>query len=534
MTKNLLTLFRIQFLNQSGFNVFRYEKDPKKKNKTIAMFVGISILSVIMAGYSFALGYGFGFLGIYDIVPGFAVTITSLVILVFTFFKTNGFIFACRDYDMLMSLPFSTKTIITAKFLYMYISNLVLAAVVMIPMCGGYAVWAKPSFLGYLMWLLGIVITPLFPMTVASAIGAVIIAVGARFRHKVLVQVVLSLAMIVGILVLSFAAPEESSGNTAVFMSQVENIGVSLSGKIHKIYPLSSWFDKALKDNSFINLLLFIIVPVVWYLIYVVIVGKIYRWVNTALTTFHASSNYKVGTLKSSSVMMALVKKEIRRFLSSPPYIINIGVGIIMIMVFTIASIFLGVDKLMVMLGMPGLDKELLYIIPLIIAMITNMSCTSTASLSLEGKNLWIVQSLPISSKIVYQSKMLFNIIVVLPFSLFSSIVFMIELKVSFIIGILYILVSVSTVSFSTVLGMCASIHLPKFEWENEIEVIKQSASSTIGVFSSMIGYFVLGAITFILSKVIPGEIVLLGISVVLGFAALLIYRHIVKQKLNV
>lgn len=462
MVSNLLTLFKIQFLNQSGLNVFRYEKDRKKKNKTIAMFVGVSILYVIMAGYSFALGYGFGFLGIYDIVPGYAVTITSLVILIFTFFKTNGFIFACRDYDMLMSLPFSTKTIITAKFLYMYISNLVLAAVVMIPMCAGYAVWAKPSFIGYIMWLLGIIITPLFPMTVASAIGAVIIAVGARFRHKVFVQVVLSIAMIAGIFCFSFSAPDESSDDTALFMSQVQNIGESLSEKMHHIYPFSSWFDTALKDNNFISLLLFIVVPVVWYLIYVVIVGKIYRWVNTALTTFHASSDYKVGTLKTSSVMMALVRKEVRRFLSSTPYIINIGVGVIMIMIFTVASIFIGIDKLMIMLGIPGMDKGLAYIIPLIIAMIVNMSCTSTVSLSLEGKNLWIIQSLPISSKILFQSKMLFNMIVVLPFSLFSSIVFMIELKVSPILAILYILVSVVTVSFSTVLGMCAAISFSK------------------------------------------------------------------------
>lgn len=166
--------------------------------------------------------------------------------------------------------------------------------------------------------------------------------------------------------------------------------------------------------------------------------------------------------------------------------------------------------------------------------MIVNMSCTSTVSLSLEGKNQWIIQSLPISSKILFQSKMLFNMIVVLPFSLFCSIVFMIELKVSSILAILFILVSVVTVSFSTVLGMCAAIHFPKFEWENEIEVIKQSASSTMGVFSSMIGYLVLTVITYILSMVIPGEIVLFVLAAILGFVTFLLYGHVVRQKINV
>ena len=166
--------------------------------------------------------------------------------------------------------------------------------------------------------------------------------------------------------------------------------------------------------------------------------------------------------------------------------------------------------------------------------MIVNMSCTSTVSLSLEGKNLWIIQSLPISSKILFQSKMLFNMIVVLPFSLFCSIVFMIELKVSPILAILYILVSVVTVSFSTVLGMCVAIHFPKFEWENEIEVIKQSASSTIGVFSSMIGYLVLVVITYILSMVIPGEIVLFVLAAILGFVTFVLYGHVIRQKIKV
>ena len=140
--------------------------------------------------------------------------------------------------------------------------------------------------------------------------------------------------------------------------------------------------------------------------------------------------------------------------------------------------------------------------------MIVNMSCTSTVSLSLEGKNLWIIQSLPISSKILFQSKMLFNMIVVLPFSPFCIIVFM--------------------------LGMCAAIHFPKFEWENEIEVIKQSASSTMGVFSSMIGYLVLTVITYILSMVIPGEIVLFVLAAILGFVTFLLYGHVVRQKINV
>ena len=134
MQNKLLAVLKIQFLNQSGLNQFRYENNKKKRGQSITVLIGITLLGIILVGFSFLIGFGYGIMGMAEVIPGFALTMVSLVTLIFSFLKTSGYLFAFQDYDMLMSLPLSVKTIVTGKFLYMYLNNLLFSLAVMLPM----------------------------------------------------------------------------------------------------------------------------------------------------------------------------------------------------------------------------------------------------------------------------------------------------------------------------------------------------------------------------------------------------------------
>lgn len=529
MQNKLWILLRAQFLNKSGLNAFRHETDRKKKNRILGMGIAMGFVAVVMAGYSFGFAYGFGYLGMAEVVPGYAITISALVTLVFTFFKTNGFLFAYRDYDLLMALPVRTETVITAKFMYMYLSSLLFAGIVMLPMGIGYAVWSGVTVKAFCMWVVVTLFVPLFPMTIASAAGVVIAGIGSKFRHKVLVQTCLTVALIVAILGASFWVQGQATEDEAAFLRKVADIGVTLSNAMHKAYPLSSWFDDAINQGNFLSFVLLILVSVVFYGIFIGIVGRVYKKINTALMTYHAVSNYQIGELKTSTMMMALVKKEASRFFSSTLYLTNMGIGLIIALLFSIASVVVGFDKalsIMKINEVPGVQERLVYALPFAIAMFVNMSCTTAVSLSLEGKNLWVVESLPIERKKLLQSKMLFNLILVLPVSLICSVLFMIELKVSFVLILLYLAVSVTSVLLSTVWGSWINIHFPNFAWENEVEVIKQGLSSLLGIFSGLIGFLLMAVLAYFLSGIIAGEIVLLIMCILMGTAASVIYPH--------
>lgn len=528
MAGNLITLLKTEFMNRFRIQTFLHEKDIRKKYRNIAIYVSFLLLVIVMGVYFYGLSYGYGTLGMSHVIPGYALTVASIVILIFTFIKTNGILFGTRDYDILMSLPIKTETVITAKFLSMYINNLAFAIVVMIPMAVGYLMWNPFKVTTIVMWCVGTLLAPLFPMTVAAAVGTLIASLGAGFKHKAFAHLLLTVLLMVGIFGFSYWMQKNAMEDRELLMAMLADIGAAISRIIHKIYPLSAWFDAAVNQMQIVELMLFVAVSLIVYGIFAYVCGKFYRRINSALQSHHAASNYKMTRLKQSSVLKAIVRKEARRFFSSSVYMMNMGMGLVMALLLAVVSLFAGIDTVLGGMDIAGIEqiKPLISnIIPFAIAMLVNMCNTSAVSLSLEGRNLWVVNSLPIERRTLLKGKMLFNIVLVLPVSVICSLIFILEFRVNVIKALMYLLFAAVSVLFSTVWGMFINIHFPNYHWENEVEVIKQGMASMIAIFSAMMGYLAMAAAAFFLSSVIAGEAVLLIASFILGAAALVISR---------
>ena len=231
---------------------------------------------------------------------------------------------------------------------------------------------------------------------------------------------------------------------------------------------------------------------------------------------------------------MALANKEAKRFFSSSLYMLNIGIGLIMALLAAVASLFVGVDKLIEGIDISNIEvikPVITTVLPFAIAKMVNMCNTTAVSLSLEGKNLWIIQSLPMSNRIIMEGKMLFNVILVLPVSIVCSILFGIALHIPIGLLGLYFIFSFASVWFSTNLGAWVNLHFPNFDWDNEVEVIKQGMGSMIGIFSSMIIYLALGFGAFLLSKQLSGEWILLLASFILALLGVFLYGRVICFK---
>ena len=201
MQSKLWTVLKIQFLNQSGLNELRYGKDKKKRTASVAMLAAMTVVAVIVVGMSFLIGIGYGAMGMLEVLPGLALAAVSMITFFFSMLKANAYLFAFQEYDMLMSLPLSVKTVISSKFIYMYLNDLLFSLGVMIPMGSAYLMWADvssaaESLLIAVMWLVTALFAPLIPMTAASILGALVAAIGSKSRFKVVIQVVLILALL--------------------------------------------------------------------------------------------------------------------------------------------------------------------------------------------------------------------------------------------------------------------------------------------------------------------------------------------------
>ena len=106
--------------------------------------------------------------------------------------------------------------------------------------------------------------------------------------------------------------------------------------------------------------------------------------------------------------------------------------------------------------------------------------------ISLEGKRLWLAKSLPVSTFEILLSKIMVNVvIVVIPttlFALIAGIYFNLGLFNIFFIFEFIVLSSLFTGMF----GILVNLRFPKFDYDREIVVIKQSLAAFIAVLGSI------------------------------------------------
>lgn len=165
-------------------------------------------------------------------------------------------------------------------------------------------------------------------------------------------------------------------------------------------------------------------------------------------------------------------------------------------------------------------------ILPYILAGIFCLMSTTCTSISMEGKEWWIAKSLPIKTKDLLDSKLLLNLSLILPFFLVSEVLLVIAIRPDFIELLWILVIPVVLILFGCVFGITVNLKMPVFDWENEVTIVKQSASSMIG---SLAG-FVMSLLCMVPVLFIPaayGNLVKLAICILmLGLTGLLYKKN--------
>ena len=201
---NGIVLLKALLLSTSQVNLLRHSKDRKKRRRIIGGMVGALCLYAMLVGFSAAICVGFGKFGLIQAAPTTCALTISALAFIFTLFKTNGYLFNFKEYDMLMSLPFETRTVAGCKFLYMYVKSLPWYLSISLAMLVGYGIYARPPVLVYPAWLALSLFLPVIPMLVASFLGFLIARLSAGFRKTNIVQTILTFAFVLACFGLRF------------------------------------------------------------------------------------------------------------------------------------------------------------------------------------------------------------------------------------------------------------------------------------------------------------------------------------------
>lgn len=335
-------------------------------------------------------------------------------------------------------------------------------------MLPGGIVWILNGSLNALqivLYFTSIIFAPLIPMCIAACMGIIVVTISSYSKRKNVIALIFSFAMIGIIGYIAVSAMK--SGNE-------DSIEIMLSKQITELYPISGLFVQHTNFPMYIGMGLFIAFSTAVFYIFVKIVAMKYGLLNTlAKTTSRYSDNKKSYNRKS--IFLALYKKEMGRFLSSYMAVLNAGLGVILLCVFSIFLLFNSVEQIGEFSGIENINEYLSNFAPLFIASMLSLSCPAASAISLEGKNIWILQSSPVKVKMILNSKIAVNLTLHLIGYMISIFAFTLKLDMNFIQIINLIIVPICYSIFITVIGISINKKYPNYEWEIEMMVVKQS-----------------------------------------------------------
>ena len=169
-------------------------------------------------------------------------------------------------------------------------------------------------------------------------------------------------------------------------------------------------------------------------------------------------------------------------------------------------------------------------IFPFLLAMMPAMMPTTSVSISMEGKQWWILQSLPVNKKDIIQAKILMNLTVVAPFYVVSELLAILAFSPSLWEVVCLLVIPAVYILFSSVAGIVINLHFPVFDWENETVVVKQSAATFFAMIIGVLSCGVAMGICVAVPQGVTGVYMAVVVVAVLAVTGVLWKKKCIKE----
>jgi len=471
-----------------------------KKNRArspLGVFLMFALYFVIMVGvFAGMFTYlslslcgamaGAGMAWLYFAVMGLLAVVLGIFGSVFSTYST---LYLSKDNDLLLSMPIPVNTILAARLVSVYLMGLIYSAAVVVPSIIVYWVVIGISASAVIGGLVLVLLLSLFVLVLSCILGWGVARLSVKLKGKSYVSTLLSLAFIAAYYFFYFKAQTLIKD----LILNAVTYGELILDKVRGLYYFGSI---ALGDGRSMAICGGIVAALV--IVTLVLLSRSFLRIVTA-TGSVSKKVYREKVSVTRSVDRALLAKEFGRFTSSTNYMINCGLGILFVPAFGILYLFKGSE---VFTQLVPLSASYPGSIPVLAALVlcaaSSMNDMAAPSVSLEGKNLWIPKSLPVTPWQVLRAKLRMQLILTLIPTLVSAVCFAAVLPATLPERILGALLPLSFAVFSASLALAAGVRLPNLTWTNEIVPIKQSACVTVGLFACLLYPVALGLIYFL------------------------------------
>ena len=489
-----------------------------KKSKTKAILIGLAIIYALVVfiglfGYMFFdLGRILHEIGQDEMLISFLSIYTLGMAFFITILRASGYLFYYKDYEILAPLPLHPRTVLFAKMTVMMILLYMTSFMFALPIMFSYFYWNGFHIIGLIYFMIGFLFIPLIPVAMISFLSLGIATLTAKLRHAKLMSTILIFVLMIGLMMVSFSINDVEQNPLT---GQID-----LFKGISRVYFPFDWFRVAVHELSFVHLLYLVAANAILFVLYLYFIQGLVHKTNQRGIRVNVRKTVGALNYQKKSPLWSVVFKEMKRFFGSTIYVVNSGFGPIILLVASVASLFFQAKLEEILgqaIGVDGLPIEVMIIG--LIGFSLAMTYTPAISLSMEGKNFWIMKSLPIKPKTVMYGKIVFNLILMIPIAILSVVLFGISLNIPLVNQLVMILL---VIVFSLVISCFDAIinlFTPKFQFVNDAEVVKQSAGALLAIFGGFAIMAINGVVFYFLSDVMDHALVFLcmvGVNLVL------------------
>ena len=150
----------------------------------------------------------------------------------------------------------------------------------------------------------------------------------------------------------------------------------------------------------------------------------------------------------------------------------------------------------------PFADYDVLFIYAF--SILTTISCTTYVSISIEGKQIEILKSLPIAAKCLFRVKLLHHLSMSVPTIFVLNTIMALYLQWSFPKAMLGYAFPLLCSVLIGMIGYILNLIFPNFEWENVTHIIKQSLPA---ILTALIGVVVTCGTAYLLLRFFPSAL---------------------------
>ena len=396
LKKQLAEIFRSYFYDAK-------KNKPRSRTATVAYFVLFALLVVVVLGGMFAfVAYaacaplqeaGVGWL--YFTLMGL------LAVLLGAFgsvFNTYSGLYLAKDNDLLLSMPIPVHTIMVARLLGVYLMGLMYSGAVMIPAGVVYLLVTSFSAAALLGVLVTVFLVSLIVLMLSCGLGYVVARISVKLKNRSLMVVLLSL-LFIGLYYVGYSRAEALIAN---LIEHAAEYGAAIQSYAYPLYLFGR-----MGQGDFLAMLIWTLaVALLFVLLWVLLSRSFLRIATAAARTGRVKA--RRGAEQVRSVDAALRSKEFRRFFTCPSYMLNCGLGTLLLVILGGVMLVKGREVLGELFSTleEGYGNLLQVLLCLVVLLVTGMNNMATPSVSLEGKGLWQLQSLPVLPWQVLRAKL--------------------------------------------------------------------------------------------------------------------------------